>query len=81
MIGSAGNPNKYKVEYSRNPNESGDGKPETGVTPDDTNIAFTYKTVFNKVDGNNKPLTGADFTLYKWVKDESGKETYKLTVT
>lgn len=77
VVGSAGNPNQYQVEFSRNPNDEGDGKTDTGKTPWDTNIVFTYKTVFNKVDGEGKPLTGADFTLYKWVKDDSKTETYK----
>ena len=77
VTGSTGNPNKYKVTYSRNPNDEGDGTPETGDTPWDINITFTYKTVFNKVDGDQKPLTGADFTLYKFVASETGAETYK----
>ena len=68
-IGSTGNPNTYKVEFNNNPNNSGKGKP-TGETPEDTNIVFTYKTVFNKVDENDAPLTGADFTLYKKVGSE-----------
>ena len=62
-IGSAGNPNTYKVQFSNNPNKTGDG--DKGETPEDKNIVFTYKTVFNKIDENEKPLTGADFTLYK----------------
>ena len=74
VIGSAGNPNKYQVEYSRNPNKDGDG--ERGTTPWDTNIVFTYKTVFNKVDQSGDPLTGADFTLYKFIEDENGTDTY-----
>lgn len=77
VVTSAGNPNKYKVDFSSNPNQSGDGTPETNDTPWDTNIVFTYKTVFNKVDEGGKPLTGADFTLYKWVKNAEGTETYK----
>lgn len=64
-IGSEGNPNTYKVQFSNNPNKSGDGDHPKGETPEDKNIVFTYKTVFNKIDENKKPLTGADFTLYK----------------
>jgi fimbrial isopeptide formation D2 family protein/LPXTG-motif cell wall-anchored protein len=67
VIGSAGNPNEYHVKYSSNPNQEAEGTPDTNTTPEDVNIVFTYKTVFNKVDGNGKPLTGADFTLYKKV--------------
>lgn len=71
VIGAAGNPNEYHVQYSSNPNQEAGGIPETNETPHDVNIVFTYKTVFNKVDGNGKPLTGADFTLYKKVVDDS----------
>ena len=69
VIGSAGNPNKVDLEYSNNPNVTEGG--ETGKTPEDTVIVFTYKVVANKVDGEtNQPLTGAGFTLYK--KNASG---------
>lgn len=64
VIGSAGNPNTAHLEFSNNPNAGQDG---TGETPDDTVIVFTYKTVINKVDDNNQPLTGAEFTLEKKV--------------
>ena len=77
VIGSAGNPNKMQVEYSNNPNNTGDGKSkpdDTGKTPIDINIVFTYKTIFNKVqpdgDTGTKPLTGADFKLEKKVDGE-----------
>ena len=79
VTGATGNPNKYKVTYSRNPNEGGNGTPETGDTPWDINITFTYKTVFNKVDNGGKPLTGANFTLYKFIASETGTVTYKET--
>lgn len=72
VLGSAGNPNKMHLEFSNNPNDEQGG--ETGETPDDTVIVFTYKTVINKVDGENQPLTGAEFTLEKKVKGEG--ETY-----
>ena len=67
VIGNNGNPNEYWVKYSNNPNNSGDGTPETGETPHDKNVVFTYQTIFNKVDGKNNPITGADFELYKFV--------------
>ncbi|MDO4308180.1 MAG: isopeptide-forming domain-containing fimbrial protein [Eubacteriales bacterium] len=67
VIGSAGNPNKMHIEYSNNPNDSN----ETGKTPDDTVIVFTYKTIVNKVDKDGKALPGAEFTLEKKVKDTS----------
>ncbi len=77
VITDAGNPNKSRVEFSKNPNWDGNGTPDTGDTPWDIVVVFTYKTVFNKVDGEGKPLTGADFRLDKFVKDASGSETYK----
>lgn len=65
VIGATGNPNKMRIKYSNNPNNAGDG--DMNNTPWDTNIVFTYKTVFNKVDGENHPLSGADFKLEKMV--------------
>ena len=67
VIGEAGNPNKFHVDYSNNPNKTGDGN--TNSTPDETNIVLTFKTVFNKVDPEGNALTGADFTLEKKVGD------------
>ena len=67
VVGKAGNPNTVHLEFDNNPNKCGEGTPG-GKTPDDTNIVFTYKTVFNKVDKDKNPLTGADFKLEKKVK-------------
>ncbi len=79
VIGSAGNPNVMHLEFSNNPNDAQGG--ETGTTPEDKVIVFTYKTVINKVAKNSKgklePLTGAEFTLEKKVlvpKDEDEDE-------
>ena len=69
VIGIAGNPNSAKLVFSNNP--YGDS---FGETPEDYCIVFTYKATFNKVDQNGDALAGADFTLYKFVKDESGTE-------
>ena len=75
VTGSTGNKNVSHITYNNNPNDEQGGE---GKTPDDTVIVFTYKTVFNKVDGaTHKPLTGADFELYKFIKNEEGTETYK----
>ena len=65
VVGEAGNPNKYHVVYSNNPNETGSGN--TNETPDDINIVFTFETIFDKKDGDGNPLTGADFKLEKKV--------------
>lgn len=69
VLGSAGNPNEVYLEYSNNPNKSEEDDNETGNTPKDVVIVFTYKTIINKVDGENKPLTGAEFTLEKYNKE------------
>lgn len=60
--GSAGNPNEVYLEYSNNPQNSSD----TGNTPKDVVIVFTYKTVINKVDKDGNPLAGAEFKLEKY---------------
>lgn len=65
VLGSAGNPNTVNLTYSNNPNKGGES--ETGKTPDDKNIVFTYKVVVNKVDQDTKSLAGAGFTLQKKV--------------
>ena len=72
VIGKMGNPNTVNMEYSNNPNiqQGGEGK-DTGKTPDDTVIAFTYKVVVNKVDENAKALTGAAFKLEKLTLGEA----------
>ena len=64
-IGSAGNTNTVYLEYSNNPNNSDSGNPDTGKTPADKVTVFTYQLIAEKVDGENKPLAGAKFTLYK----------------
>ena len=70
VLGSHGNLNKAKLEFSNNPNEEQEGhKPETGETPWDNVIVFTYKVVINKIDSDRQPLAGAEFTLTKEVKD------------
>ncbi len=66
-IGNEGNLNTGSLEFSNNPNEEqrGDKKPETGKTPDDSVIVFTYKVVANKVKENGEALPGAAFKLEK----------------
>lgn len=71
VIGSKGNPNEVYLEYSNNPNKSGDG---TGKTPKDKVIVFTYKVIVNKTDGKN-PLKGAAFKLEKF---NLGNNKYEL---
>ena len=80
VLGSAGNPNEVYLEYSNNPNKSETGDNETGNTPKDVAIVFTYKTIINKVDGENQPLTGAAFKLEKLIKGKDGAEDTWTTV-
>ena len=68
-----GNPNTVYLDFSNNPNIGGEG--DRGKTPEDKVIVFTYKLTVNKVEmvgEEKKPLTGAEFTLFKKVngKDE-----------
>ena len=79
VLGSQGNVNKGKLEFSNNPNNEQVGKSDTGETPWDNVIVFTYKVVVDKyadsVDGEKLP--GAEFTLEKVLKDGS-KKTIKV---
>ena len=50
VVGSTGNTNSMHLEYSNNPNSDGAGN--TGNTPEDTVVVFTYKTIINKVTKN-----------------------------
>ena len=74
-IGAAGNPNTVYLDFSNNPNNGGEG--DRGKTPEDKVIVFTYKLTVNKVDKENKPLTGAEFSLFKKVK-VYGKDELEL---
>lgn len=69
VIGAAGNPNKVNLTYDREPDQDGGGH----TTPDDVNVVFTFKANVNKVDEQNKPLTGAEFKLEKKLADGSWK--------
>ena len=80
ILGSAGNPNEVYLEYSNNPNKSENGNNETGETPKDVVIVFTYKTIINKVDSENAPLTGAAFKLEKLIKGKDGAADTWTTV-
>lgn len=80
VIGLDGNTNEVYLEFSNNPNADGDG--ETGNTPTDKVIVFTYELDTTKVDGedNSIKLQNAEFKLRnsegKWVTvDSAGKVT------
>lgn len=72
VVGLNGNPNTVKLEYSNKPDQSGSGDTDnTGKTPEDKVIVFTYELDTTKVDGQDstKKLEGAEFKL----KNSAGK--------
>lgn len=83
VAGLPGNSNTVYLEYSNKPDQSGSGDTDnTGETPDDEVIVFTYELDTNKVDGkdNDKKLQGAEFVLLNSDKTKVAKvENNKLT--
>ncbi len=75
VIGNQGNVNKVYGEFSNNPNNE-----DRGTTKEDTVIVFTYTVEVNKVDKDNLPLSGAAFTLEKFVTNVNGAATYEGVV-
>lgn len=83
VVGLDGNPNTVYLEYSNKPDQSGSGDTNnTGKTPEDKVIVFTYELDTTKVDGqdNTKKLGGAEFKLHnadnKWaIVDSNSKVT------
>ncbi len=67
IIGRNGQENKVKLEYSNNPNKTGDGSSapdDTGETPEDKVIVFTYELDITKIDGATKAIIeNAQFKL------------------
>ena len=70
-IGKTGNENEVYLNFSNNPNGSGNGK-----TTKDKVIVFTYELDTEKIDGtdNNKKLKDAEFIL----KDSTGTKYAKV---
>lgn len=77
VIGSEGNPNDMRMEFSNNPNVEQNGT--TTYTPWDKVIVFTYKTIINKVDSKKHSLAGAAFKLEKVNKDGSNTLVHEFT--
>ena len=71
QVGLPGNENEVYLEFANNPNQSGDGTVDTGSTPKDEVIVFTYELDVTKVAGENTDtkLSGAEFKL----KNSAGK--------
>ena len=75
-IGKPGNKNEVNLEYSNNPNHTGEGTP-TGNTPKDEVLVFTYELDVTKVDGQDadKKLVNAEFVLLNNNKTKVAKVT------
>lgn len=69
-IGSEGNPNTVKLEFTNNPNGEQDG--EKGTTPEDKVIVFTYEIEALKVEPDG---TAIDQAAYEAL-EESEKSAY-----
>ena len=79
VLGEQGNVNQARLEFSNNPNQTQFGTPETGKTPWDNVIVFTYKVEINKVNEKTEPLAGAEFTLSKKLANGSTKNIAVVT--
>ena len=85
IIYNPGQDNEVYLEFSNNPNWSSEGNgepgeepenPPTGKTEKKKVVVFTYDVTVNKTDTEDTPLSGAKFTLEKFVEGE-GEEEYK----
>ena len=76
VIGKPGNKNEVYLEYSNNPNHTGEGTP-TGNTPKDEVLVFTYELDVTKVDGQktDKKLANAEFVLLNSDRSKAAKVT------
>ena len=72
VIGSTGNPNEASLEFSNNPNVGGES--ETGKTPTDKVIVFTYQLDINKTFNGGTPAENdlPKFKLYKFDSTTNG---------
>lgn len=61
--GRPGFENQVRLEFSNDPDTNGKG--ETGFTPWDTVVCFTFRLDGIKASDHNKTLEGAKFRLYK----------------
>ena len=75
VIGAAGNPNEASLEFSNNPNVGGEG--ETGKTPTDKVIVFTYQLDINKTFNGGTPAEN-DLPKFKLYKFDSTTNDYTI---
>lgn len=81
VLGSQGNVNQGKLQFSNNPYDTQGG--DTGETPWDNVIVFTYKVVVNKYANAVSDITklpGAEFTLEKKIKGENSDEDTWISI-
>ena len=74
VIGGDGNVNTVNLEFSNNPNSDGDG--DTGTTPDDKTVVFTYKIVADKVEPTDDAAINEQ--AYSALTDEQKKDYVKI---
>lgn len=75
VIGSTGNLNEASLEFSNNPNVGGEG--ETGKTPTDKVIVFTYQLDINKTFNGGTPAEN-DLPKFKLYKFDSATNDYTI---
>lgn len=75
VIGSTGNPNEASLEFSNNPNVGGEGN--TGKTPTDKVIVFTYQLDINKTFNGGTPAEN-DLPKFKLYKFDSATNNYTI---
>lgn len=83
-IGAEGNPNEASLEFSNNPNVGGEG--ETGETPTDKVIVFTYELDITKTFSDNGTPAENDLPKFKLYKYDEAQKDYttdlgEVTVT
>lgn len=75
VIGATGNTNEASLEFSNNPNVGGEG--ETGKTPTDKVIVFTYQLDINKTFNGGTPAEN-DLPKFKLYKFDSTTNDYTI---
>ncbi len=64
VLGLDGNDNTVKLTFSNNPNQDAGGTPDTGDTPEEKCIVFTFEFDVDKIDSaDKKALLGAGFSV------------------
>lgn len=72
-MGTEGNDNAAYLEFSNDPYDAA----STSKTVNDTVSVFTYQLQVNKTDGDDNPLSGANFDLLKYDEASGDYVAYK----